>query len=1566
MIPSRFFAAAAFLLLPIPSWLAKLPAADPTLFARIPASGSTPNNFRGVDVVGDEIFTVTYGFFNGNGSLRVVGGSPPAELDASEEFSGARKLEVENGSAHVLWSYTSTGFDWRWGLRIFNASSLEEIDTDNRIFSIGSRAHGLEVQNGLAFVSREGGLTIIDVSHPQVVEGDPDSGPQVLATATGVTDGFDVDVVETTAFVADGPAGLRIFDVTTPASPSALGAWSPAAGNSVRGVKVVDNAGTRTAYLIGSRLWTVDVTNPAAPIELTTASPPENAERIDVANGFAYVAGDFGLRAYSVANPATPAFNGRYNTEHQGEDVQVAGSNIYLADRSGLYILQHGVQTSGTLSTRIRALDESGIANPSQGPDPETGEATPLQPVTDIAELQSQPTGQTGLVADGVTPLLLEVTGNDLQGAPIEVDLEITASNGADASVLDDKLRVLRDGSWEPFSVPGSITLSPGAPTNFLWIEAIDASEIPGGTPTQMQLTATPRQPGFEAARQDFQLRRPPIAITYYGKRIDEQNKGTFSLEWSAESIAIFEADRGADFVHEPFGVLKLDRFDDQERFTRDLHGWMESLQHDWAVTRVDCIADLLSASYVADMCLEEGGGIYLFLQRPPYRNPDNSGRGWFRRVVTVNGNHRGSHLYPYLKALSAGIERLADPATAANSLPATTTQSLSDNSLTQLLREQSFSPTGAMPRALDVKREAYDSSAWFHHIVTTIDPDRAPAYQFLGLSGWRLQQVAPDGSDGLLDLNSARIGPDRPHSIVPGNYSTLPGSGWGADSSAYESPAVARHVLDALAAPPDDPSYRFDAFQPGRPADFTRRTTIRIQLDDGSTRQFTSRRDAIIFAGASAAVALSGMNAVSPEPGPAPRGEDTPLIYEIEPAPGAAPAGDVNWIVETYGPDGATLEGATWEPVPGSPLQAAVSIDPTTLGDTVVFASYPTISGQIVLASPQLARRTEPPGATAVGITVSPADGEVALGSSLDWTVSVEYDDGTQLRRWLAPGEATATSSNPTVIDVSQGTRWKAVGVGVATTTVEYLGFSADAGLTVFDAYPPESFEDWREDQFDSEELADPTISGPGVDLDGDTLNLLLEYASGGLPRSRDDGILALETIDLDGTPRLGLVLRASRTLDAPLLVQRSTDLASWENWFTYQPQTTDLGAAPVVGVEDIGPWRFLTLRDDATMPANENTHFRVAFMHGSQVAGEISGTGELTFDLGGGMLHSYGDRITATTMGTFGYGGLPDFTPNVEASYFGIARAWPNGYGDLQHVVYSDLGALELRLTADLGYRVVLERFDMAAYGREFSSDPTINSVEVIDGSLTTLFSQQNVEISETSHTPFEMPDGIEAEQLSLRFDATNLASSFRDDIGVDNVRFSQRPAFDFGNSTLLTFDIDGLANGAVVPAGYGNRVDGPASGTFSYGGTGTFTPGISIAYGPAGAIPSVWRDGHGEMNNVLYNEFEHVDLLEITLSADPGFQVRLHGFDLAAYGPDFTSDPTVDSVAVLDGAGGERFNATNLTVSEHYRTRIDLTAAPPQAAELTIRIDGTSLGINSEDIGIDNIRFEQVPVN
>ena len=179
---------------------------------------------------------------------------------------------------------------------------------------------------------------------------------------------------------------------------------------------------------------------------------------------------------------------------------------------------------------------------------------------------------------------------------------------------------------------------------------------------------------------------------------------------------------------------------------------------------------------------------------------------------------------------------------------------------------------------------------------------------------------------------------------------------------------------------------------------------------------------------------------------------------------------------------------------------------------------------------------------------------------------------------------------------------------------------------------------------------------------------------------------------------------------------------------------------------------------------------------------------------------------------------------------------------------------------------------------------------------------------------------------------------------------------------SATILIFDEGSPGTPAVnsnpVPAAYGDNVTGASTGGFSYGvGAEGFTPNVVASYGTSHLI---WDNGYGDLSNIVW--VDNGGAFELTLSGQGGAFVQLYGFDMAGWP---NADYTINSVSVSDGGGGTLFSQSNVLIEGDgigdLHSSFDF-AAPLTASEIVIRFDSSNLGGQSDNIGIDNIRFGQ----
>jgi hypothetical protein len=199
----------------------------------------------------------------------------------------------------------------------------------------------------------------------------------------------------------------------------------------------------------------------------------------------------------------------------------------------------------------------------------------------------------------------------------------------------------------------------------------------------------------------------------------------------------------------------------------------------------------------------------------------------------------------------------------------------------------------------------------------------------------------------------------------------------------------------------------------------------------------------------------------------------------------------------------------------------------------------------------------------------------------------------------------------------------------------------------------------------------------------------------------------------------------------------------------------------------------------------------------------------------------------------------------------------------------------------------------------------------------------------------------------------------------IAASSTLLALTTALAFGQTTTLPFDA--ISHISLVN-GYGDRVTGATSGGFTYGGSGTFTPNVEVAFGSLDngntnyLFP--WGGGYNDLINVVYASTSGVAGIPaemvVTLIADPGFRVALEAFDIGNWGPAIA----LPYVRISDQNGAVLFEELNVALNASTSTveRNYVLNPAPTAQILTLRISLEGLGGNADNVGLDNVTFRQ----
>ncbi len=158
-------------------------------------------------------------------------------------------------------------------------------------------------------------LHIVDISNP--------AAPNELGSCN-TSYPLDIDLLNNYAYVAEGEAGLRIYNISSPTNPFFVGEYNT--NGFASGVFVQGNL----AYVADGAegLLILNVSNPANPTYLGSFSGID-AQKVFVSGTYAYLAGNNGFWILDVSDPENPSGLGSWQDGFL-YDVYVSGGYAYL------------------------------------------------------------------------------------------------------------------------------------------------------------------------------------------------------------------------------------------------------------------------------------------------------------------------------------------------------------------------------------------------------------------------------------------------------------------------------------------------------------------------------------------------------------------------------------------------------------------------------------------------------------------------------------------------------------------------------------------------------------------------------------------------------------------------------------------------------------------------------------------------------------------------------------------------------------------------------------------------------------------------------------------------------------------------------------------------------------------------------------------------------------------------------------------------------------------------------------------------------------------------------------
>ncbi len=245
---------------------------------------------------------------------------------------------------------------WEGGTLSIVDVSKPDMPTQVASVEMPGFAHRVALIEHYAYVLYEGGLLVLDVSDlaspVEIVRVGVSQGARALV----VTDGY--------AYVAG--YGLQVVDVSDPAAPRQVSSFEvkfPTWAVAVKGeLAYLTDTFCEMGYC-GSTIYIVDVSDPARPQQVSTWFTKSAVTDASVHEDALYLTSwQKGLQVVDVSDPTSPQLLGEYATLPNVEDVLVSNSYAYVSDgaQSGLQVLDlatlsRGSRTQGTVASTIWA-----------------------------------------------------------------------------------------------------------------------------------------------------------------------------------------------------------------------------------------------------------------------------------------------------------------------------------------------------------------------------------------------------------------------------------------------------------------------------------------------------------------------------------------------------------------------------------------------------------------------------------------------------------------------------------------------------------------------------------------------------------------------------------------------------------------------------------------------------------------------------------------------------------------------------------------------------------------------------------------------------------------------------------------------------------------------------------------------------------------------------------------------------------------------------------------------------------------------------------------------------------
>lgn len=711
------------------------------------------------------------------------------------------------------------------------------------------------------------------------------------------------------------------------------------------------------------------------------------------------------------------------------------------------------------------------------------------QPLLQVGSPFSAPV--SGLIADGVTPLLFRVSAGGGLTEQVTYDLKLEVSQlRASCPDLSGRIKVLEGGIFREGS---KVTLSPQRPEAYVILGPVAAKEIlPKATTepedysgmAEVELSLKRQNATWltrKAAKISFGVRKPPVVLVH-GYDSD-------SSTWKLPFLLPMQADRGRPFVvavnygtnngnfENTYGGLPtltetLSQALAQQVETRDGTALWPSDK--WAWTRYDAVGHSQGGVLLRLLC---SSSLYPndkinHLSLLPFRNLDNNERGRFHRVITIGSPHFGSTmahlgnlmLAPPEIAFGSNLvgwlgdaERLLRPKfriDLGNGVVHTAQE------LNNVFIPDPESRIHMLGATIDHGQVPGPRPGWFEtlpRIFKAVHLEKGDDTRMISGNQWGTW-IAPYGSDSVVDLRS-QLADLTPNSLqsnatrMDATKNIAHADAWrkiacDTDRAETNDQEVAEKVITILSG--DLSKFApFPSKEECAPLHTKMNATaaaIEIIIEQLRCLQLEAQ-------GTCHSVASSPPPTSDPAPRLPRRGprspSDTPQTVNmiLQPPLGESPIGPVTWIVVVYGPNGVTTEGVTLKPTGTYGENLQIDLAASVIGEVVVSVQYPSTTGITIIGKPGVVASRST--GTLTGIEIRPDTVALSAGPTVPLEIWGVYDPPSKVLLFTDTDNTVFASGNEAVATVNVEGRVTLVAPGTTTLQATYNG-SHSAAATI------------------------------------------------------------------------------------------------------------------------------------------------------------------------------------------------------------------------------------------------------------------------------------------------------------------------------------------------------------------------------------------------------------------------------------------------------------------------------------------------------------------------------------